>query len=182
MNKSILAGFCIGIGSLVYLQTERPYNAFLFSIGLIMILFFQFDLYTGKIAYVHYGDAKKMLKMLIGNLIGCCLMFAFPNETAVSLMATKLEAPLFLVFIKSVICGVLVYTAVEAWKKSQWYLTILSIAVFILAGAEHCIADACYIISSRNFNIGTLIFFITCVFGNSIGAFGFDFLRKIKYN
>ena len=59
MNKTntlvnaIFAGICIGIGCNVYLSCDNKYiGAILFTVGLIAILTFGFNLYTGKVGYL----------------------------------------------------------------------------------------------------------------------------------
>ncbi len=44
-------------------------------------------------------------------------MIALPSAAAGALVATKLAAPIWSVLIKSIICGFLMYIAVEAFKK-----------------------------------------------------------------
>ena len=71
--KSIFAGICIGIAGTAYVQLGGgPFAACLFAIGLILIVLFDFNLYTGKIGYIQsYKDIPKMLLIILGNLIGC---------------------------------------------------------------------------------------------------------------
>jgi len=50
---SIAAGFCIGIGGIVFLaQSNKFAGAFLFAVGLLTILVFRFNLFTGMVGYV----------------------------------------------------------------------------------------------------------------------------------
>ena len=50
---AIAAGFCIGIGGIVFLmQDSKLAGAFLFAIGLLTILVFKFNLFTGMIGYL----------------------------------------------------------------------------------------------------------------------------------
>ena len=51
--KSFLAGVAIALGGYVYLSCENKYvGAFLFSVGLLTVLYFGLNLYTGRIGYV----------------------------------------------------------------------------------------------------------------------------------
>ena len=47
---------------------------------------------------------------------------------------------------------------------------ICLISGFIICGFEHCIADAYHIIAARAFTFDSLIFILTVIFGNIIGA------------
>lgn len=93
--KSILAGVMIGVGCNVYLSCENKYiGALLFSIGLITILIFEFNLYTGKVCYIPkkgISFTKQVLIILIGNIIGCiCMGLMFPSEIAQVMCQNKL--------------------------------------------------------------------------------------------
>ena len=50
--KSILAGIMIGIGGTIFLSLEKTLGAFLFAIGLFMIVTRGYNLYTGKVGYI----------------------------------------------------------------------------------------------------------------------------------
>lgn len=93
--KSILAGVMIGVGCNVYLSCDNKYiGALLFSIGLITILIFEFNLYTGKVCYIPQKGisfTKQVLIILIGNIIGCiCMGLMFPSEIAQVMCQNKL--------------------------------------------------------------------------------------------
>ena len=51
--KSIFAGICIGIAGTAYVKLGGGlFAACLFAVGLISIVLFNFNLYTGKIGYI----------------------------------------------------------------------------------------------------------------------------------
>lgn len=167
--KSIMAGICISIGAILFINLNGGIlGALLFSIGLLAILQLKYKLYTGAIGFVRTPkDIVTCGAILIANAIGCLLMFAFPSEYAKELVMTKLAIPFYLIFIKATICGFLIYIAVTAQEK---YITILSVMAFILAGAEHSIADICFFISARHFSFDGFIFIIIVILGNAFGA------------
>ena len=73
--KSILAGLMIAIGGTIFLSVQnKVVGASLFSIGLIGILVYNFNLYTGKIGYLITNFNLKYIKelfiILLGNFIG----------------------------------------------------------------------------------------------------------------
>jgi formate/nitrite transporter FocA (FNT family) len=119
--RSILAGISISIGALIFLtlkQISLPFSAIFFTVGLLIILWYGFDLYTGKIGYLaSIKDVPRMLLILVGNFIGCCIMFTFAGgpvgATAAAIMVAKYELNLFEVFIRAIICGILIYVAVD---------------------------------------------------------------------
>ena len=120
------------------------------------------------------ADMKNITTILIGNLIGTCLLFAFPHPAAATLVATKLALPLGIVMVKAIICGMFMYTAVSCFRNSAPYMVPLCVAGFILFGGEHCIADLCYFIASGSFYYQMFPFFIIALIGNSLGAILID--------
>ena len=177
---SILGGACIAIGAAVYLNVGGVAGAILFSLGLLIILNFGLKLYTGFIGYCGKVP-KNYLRaaiILLGNLIGCCLMWAFPCSPEI--IVAKIASPHWLSFIEAIVCGILIYAAVEAFKQGKWYMTPFCVAGFILCGAEHSIANACYIIAAREFTFEALIFTLVVVIGNAIGSLLFRNLTISK--
>ena len=171
--KSILAGICIGIAGTVYLALGGgPIAAILFSIGLIIIVLQEYNLYTGKIGYIKsYKEIPKMLLMILGNFIGCLLVGLTCNQDASTLVQVKLQIPLWLVLFKAIWCGFLMYSAVNIYKEHKNLFGILfCVPVFILAGFEHSIADMYYFITANSYNTDSLIFIIIVLIGNAIGA------------
>ncbi len=184
-NRSVLAGIFIGIGGYVFLSASyKELGAFLFSLGLLTVIIRQYSLYTGKIGYL--GSIKELpplLLMWVGNALGACLMGFLASlalkDCAFNLISKKLELDYLSVFLRSVMCGVLIYIAVELYKKTQMpILVILPIMVFILCGFEHCIADVFYFSAALSFNIESLVFIIICTFGNSVGSIALRLLEK----
>ena len=173
-----MAGVSISIGAILYINLNGGIlGALLFSIGLLLILQFKYKLYTGAVGYI--SSVKQIiltLWILLGNAIGCTIMYAFPSGFAQNLIDTKLFVPLWLVFIKASICGLLIYFAVNAKEK---YLTVLAVAAFILSGAEHSIADICFFFSANHYSLKGFIFIIIVILGNAFGAIA---ARRIDNN
>ena len=70
----ILAGFCIGLGGIIYLSVDdKIIGSALFTIGLFTICTMGLQLYTGKVCYVFDNDLAYALRLPViwlGNLIG----------------------------------------------------------------------------------------------------------------
>lgn len=182
--SSILAGVMISIGSIAYMNVSNStVGSFLFCIGLLIILHCKLDLYTGKVPYVtKWNELPHIVTVLIGNLIGCCLMFAFPNNNAVDIMLSKFNSSYIIIFIEAMLCNILIYVAIEAFKNKHIVITILSVMVFVIAGFEHSVASMCFIISSRLFNLNVLLYMIVTIIGNAIGGVLFCRLRRMISN
>ena len=175
LEKSLLGGFSIAIASCIYLQFGGIVGAFLFSIGLYLILNMEFKLFTGTVGYIKSKeDVLDNLIILIGNIIGACGSLVFPIGAAAPIVADKLATPLVIVFIEGFICGIFIYSAVASYRKGKDYMVAACVAGFILCGAEHCIADLCYILMANAISFEAIVFLMVVAFGNAMGALSID--------
>ena len=188
LKKSIIGGFLIGFGGTVYLN--KIVAAFLFGLGLFTIINFELNLYTGKIGYLSKENWREILLTLIGNFIGTNL-FAFLvlqtrlagklKEVVAPAVELKLSDNLLSTFILAIFCGILMSIAVGTFKKLPNILgtlaVFLCVAVFILAGFEHCVANMFALSSSPADYLLTLL---VAIAGNSLGGIAFYRLTKIK--
>lgn len=186
--KAILAGICISIGCKVYLSCDNQYvGAILFATGLIMILLFDFNLYTGKVGYI-INNKPNFIKtvgiVLAGNIVGCiCTGLCFPSETATMLCENKMQIPLINVFCKSIMCGMLMFIAVDAYKTHKTFVpAIFCVTTFILSGYEHSIADISYLVMGRILTFKSLIFILIIIIGNAVGGMVVPICNKIIKN
>lgn len=179
----------IAIGGTVFLSIEnKVIGASLFSIGLFGVLIFNLNLYTGKIGYLITNFNLKYVKELaitiIGNFIGACSVGFILRYTriydniyskALILANTKLNDNLLSIFILSIFCGLLMYFAVNGFKKQtdfgKYLVVYLGVAVFILCGFEHCIANMYYFSVADIWSLKTLGYTGIMVLGNSVGSF-----------
>ena len=175
--KSIAAGLLIGLGAWIYLMCpDRTIGALLFSCGLLGVRIYNLNLYTGKIQYAIKKNEYKWYDYFIflgGNLIGIVFMalsteFTLP-ENATTLGEIKTQMPFLTSLIRGVGCGALMSLATN--KKTPFWITSLCVATFILAGFNHCIADAYYILISGN-TLG--ISWVGTLLGNTIGGIIFS--------
>lgn len=179
----------IAIGGTVFLSIEnKAIGASLFSIGLFGVLIYNLNLYTGKIGYLITNFNLKYVKELaitiIGNFIGACSVGFILRYTriydniyskALILANTKLNDNLLSIFILSIFCGLLMYFAVNGFKKQtdfgKYLVVYLGVAVFILCGFEHCIANMYYFSVADIWSLKTLGYTGIMVLGNSVGSF-----------
>lgn len=181
--KSIFAGICIGIAGAAYVQLGGgPFAACLFAVGLISIVLFDFNLYTGKIGYIKsYKEIPKMLLIILGNVLGCFFVAETSGVSAEGIVEAKLILPLWIVFFKSIWCGFLMYTAVNIYKEHKSLIGIIfCIPTFILCGFEHSIADSFYFLTVRAYTLQVLLFFLTTILGNAIGANLFKLIKLFE--
>ena len=166
--KSMLAGMLIAVAGAVFLscQTMIPdksiakvVGAFLFSIGLIGVLVLEADLFTGKIGYVDtwskLGIASTALvfNLIIAFLIGLLykgINFSIISANGAFPFDSRLAKEWYQLLFDGFICGILIYLAVELYKKTKSFIpVIMCVMAFILSGAEHSIADAFYLGASQ---------------------------------
>ncbi len=179
----------IAIGGTVFLSIEnKVIGASLFSIGLFGVLIYNLNLYTGKIGYLitnfNLKYIKELIITLIGNFIGACSVgfilrytriYDKIYEKSLILANTKLNDNILSIFILSIFCGLLMYYAVNGFKKQtdfgKYLVVYLGVAVFILCGFEHCIANMYYFSVADIWSLKTLGYTGIMVLGNSIGSF-----------
>ena len=72
-RSSLLAGFCIGIAGFGYLAEKSIIGAVLFAFGLLTVVHYGLKLYTGTAGFIKKDEIGKLLFILFGNIIGCCI-------------------------------------------------------------------------------------------------------------
>ena len=192
----ILAGASIALGGLLFtLLSSTGYKvlgSFAFSIGLLLVCLFGFNLFTGKVGFFIEAENKKeyslnLLIMYIGNFIGAlaigylCFGF-FSNNSLVTSTITNISNAReitgdnwWITLLGAIGCGMLVYTAVYGFKK-DWPIGIRAVVLmfavfaFVLAGFQHCIANMFYISMANGWNGLTILNILIVTIGNIIGA------------
>lgn len=185
--KSIFAGIMIGIAGTVYLRVDNNlFGAFLFSIGLLVICMYGMNLFTGKVGYVlinKFNYIYELLITIVGNFIGTFLVarlvlltrFKSVSDKAVELVNLKLYDNLLSIFILSILCGILMYIAVNNYKKinneiGKYSCIFMCVMVFILSGFEHSIANMYYISVANLLSFKSLLYILIMLLGNSVGS------------
>ena len=196
--KGIYAGIMIGIGGTIYLSvSNQVVGAILFAIGLLTICVYKMNLYTGMIGYIlenKLGYLKTLIFTLLGNLLGTIITALLILDTRIAnisirareMAIIKISDNYLSIFILSVFCGILMYIAVNNFKKGEdsiiKYLSIfICVVVFILCGFEHCIANMYYISLAKAWSFKSAISMLFMILGNSFGAIIMSlFTNKIK--
>lgn len=198
--KGIYAGIMIGIGGTVYLSISNSIiGAIFFSVGLLTICIYKMNLYTGMIGYIIENKLNyivTLLLTLIGNFIGTMITSLLVLNTRIAnisvrakeISAIKINDNYLSIFILSIFCGMLMYIAVNTFKKEKdsivRYLAIfICVIVFILSGFEHCIANMYYISLAKLWSLKAVLSMLIMILGNSVGSiFIANFNNKIKEN
>ncbi len=201
--SAILAGIMIGIGGSVYLslaaEGSKIVGAVLFSVGLFTIIVFKLYLFTGKVGYLFITDESagvrtgNILLTIIGNFIGTFLMgSAFAkrlilNTDILQIVEAKLSLPLMDAFLLAIPCGILMFVAVEGYKRAETgavkaVIVAFCVSVFILSGFEHSIADMFYFAAAKMINLKSIITLLVIIAGNAVGGAGFATLGRYIEN
>ncbi len=182
--RAFLAGICISIGGCVYLNTEPKWvGAVLFAVGLSTVCAFNLDLYTGKVGYwigKRPSYAIDLLVIILGNFAGCLLTgLMMPYDAASGAVDAKLQLDWYRALFKGVMCGILMFIAVDMYKtRGTFFGIVFCVPVFILAGFEHSIADMFYFCSAGVFSLDALVFIVLIIIGNGIGGLLIPFCRR----
>ncbi len=198
--KAVLAGIMIGIGGTVYLSATPPaLGAFLFTLGLFTILAYGLSLYTGNVGYIVTAQdkirhARNLVVIWFGNFIGCGLCAEIVRRAkpqlaakAAEIASLKLSQPGLTVFVLSILCGLLMFIAVDNYKTSQdvgkYIGLFLCVPVFILSGFEHSIANMftlCMVKGLAGLPLSAFFFILICTAGNAVGGVLLPLSRLIK--
>ncbi|MCR5786633.1 MAG: formate/nitrite transporter family protein [Acholeplasmatales bacterium] len=207
--SSVLSGFCITFGATVYLlclangksnpDLMKVIGSFMFGIGLFSIIHYGLWLYTGKVGYVLDNKPIYFISLLVcflGNAVGCLTLASLIGLTgqgealkaaATPIVEAKLNSTWYSIFIMSMMCGVMIYLAVDGHKKCQYTLgkvifAFMPISLFILAGFEHVVANVAYFTYAGIFSWKAFGYFIIMLIGNGVGSILFDgLIKSVEY-
>ena len=171
--KSIGASLLISLGDYALLKLGNPIGPVIFAFGLLGVCFMGQNLFTGKCGFL-FQDKINILDLLIilvinllfGYLFGYIYSFADKDivVSALSKVATYNISISF--FIKSVLCGIIMYIAVFMYRKNTSLGIIYGIPLFIFCGFQHCIANIITLGVARTFSVSIFI----CIIGNFLGS------------
>ena len=185
--SSVAAGVVISLGCVANIRVGGIAGAFLFGLGLFLVCVGGLHLVTGKMCFlfVRGGDENLMFKLpvwLLGNWIGAAVMGLFISCTGVAsgdaIARAKMEIPPFEFFLRAILCEMFIFIAVRGYRHvkdplGKYICVFLGVAMFILCGGEHCIADAFYLpfCPISICPVRTYVFRVMLVFaGNLLGA------------
>lgn len=181
--KSIYAGAAIAIGGVIFLSCDSRYmGAFLFSLGLMAVCIFGFNLYTGKVSNPEYlKNIPALVKILLLNAVGAIIVALLMKTNgnmvaaAKTVAAAKVDKSFLRVLTDSILCGFFISFAVKGYSKAEgtgkYMMIIMSVMGFILCGAEHVIADIFYFMAATNTPFfKTIGFLLIATVGNAIGG------------
>ncbi|MFI3252617.1 MAG: formate/nitrite transporter family protein [bacterium] len=202
--KSLLAGMCVSFGAIAYVLTKNQgiLGAALFSVGILLIIEFDFKLFTSYVPkYAPLGVEKDKLKTYLIYIRNCLFVFFFNfcgaalvsliafntriaheivgdstfSELITEIVQHKLEDGFISVFLMSIFCGVIIACVCKAttWKHNVLYIIIL-ITTFVVCGFDHVVANSFYLVfTGELFTLHGIEYFLITLIGNFIGGYLF---------
>ena len=183
--KAITGGFLIAIGGTCFLSIDDKFlGAFMFSMGLLAICITDQNLFTGKVCYS--TDLAFLGKVLLGNVIGAVGTGIIIGETLPSLKdkayqmcQLKLDEGIRIIPL-GVLCNILIYLAVEGYKKGHDILLIMCVMAFILCRFEHCVANMFYFSVAGQLTPQALGYILGNVINNASGGLIVQLVRNAR--
>ena len=173
INKSIGAAMLIALGNFALLKLGNPIGPVIFALGLLGVCYMGQNLFTGKCGFLFQDKIKVLdlgiiliVNLVAGYLIG--LVFSITDVDVFNNAVTKVgtwEVSISF-FVKSILCGIIMYIAVFMYKKGTPLGIIYGIPLFIFCGFQHCIANIITLGVARTMHLSIII----CILGNFAGS------------
>lgn len=173
IKKSLAAAILIGLGNFALLKLGNPIGPVIFAFGLLGVCYLGLNLFTGKCGFLFENKlkVKDLAIILLFNLIGGYLfglLFRLADPAVVEAAVVKVATWDFSLafFVKSFLCGVIMYLAVKMYKKGTPLGIIFGIPLFIFCGFQHCIANVITLGAAASFSWSLIL----AIIGNFAGS------------
>ena len=173
VRLSAAASLLIGLGDFVLLKIGEPIGPFLFAFGLLGVCVLGLNLFTGKCGFLIEDKIKitDLIIILLVNLIcgyAIGVMFSLFDNAIIGVAEAKVASWSMSLefFLKSVMCGVIMYLAVELYRRGTKLGILLGVPLFIFCGFQHSIANVITMGVAVEFSWTILL----CAAGNFVGA------------
>jgi formate/nitrite transporter FocA (FNT family) len=177
----------IGACCTAYLATNNRYiGAILLAMSILVICMYGMSLFTAKIGYSLINKVeyiKELILSLLGNFLGVSIVAFLVKKSSLAIYQGKalnitksiLNENLTSIFILSILCGFLLYIAINNYKKvsgeiGKYICIFLSIIIIIICGLKHSIFDMYYFILSNSLSAKALLYLLVMIVGNSLGS------------
>ena len=181
IRKSIGAALLISLGNYALLKLGSPIGPVIFAFGLLGVCIMGQNLFTGKCGFLIQDKIKfsDLMIILFANLIAGYLfglMYSLTDNEIVITAIEKVDSwDLSLAFfIKSILCGIIMYLAVLMYKKGTTLGIIYGVPLFIFCGFQHCIANIVTLGVARTMDASIIL----CIIGNFIGSLFVWYITK----
>jgi formate/nitrite family of transporters len=123
---------------------------------------------------------RLVILILIFNLLTTFILgiilgknFEAVRVVALKIYSSKFQMSLWKLFISGTLCGILMYLAVDTWKRGAKIGCFIYIPLFILCGFDHSIANSFYngaALGEHTFTLQNLAIILIVILGNAIGG------------
>ena len=158
LRSSIFAGICIGTAGFGFLASgiqAETYGslvgAVLFSLGLLAVVGYKLNLYTGTAGFIEKNQVGELFLILLGNIIGCLCLALLARVSpmdiqgaAQNILELRLRTGALRCGLLGIGCGFLMTTAVTFARQEKYLPLLFGVPLFIVCGFTHCVADAFY--------------------------------------
>lgn len=174
----LMAGVMIGIAGCQYLNVGGVAGAVMFAFGLLGVVCWGIDLFTGKSGFWNGRMILRLFPVLLLNIAGVAMIALITlkpatSDAAMSIVEKRMTTPGLTLFLLSCCCGLIMTTAVKFAKENNWWPLLFGVPTFILCGFPHCVADIYYwtaaIVSGWSI-IDILPIYLVTVLGNYVGC------------
>ena len=173
INKSVGAAFLISLGNYALLKLGNPIGPVIFAFGLLGVCYLGQNLFTGKCGFMISDKikVKDILIILAGNMVAgylLGLMYAQADSSLVPVAAEKVASWSLSIsfFIRSFLCGAIMYLAVKMYKQGTPLGIIFGVPLFIFCGFQHCVANIVTLGIAGTFDLSIFL----CIIGNFVGS------------
>ena len=183
IRKSVSASLLIGLGNYALLKLGNPIGPIIFAFGLLGVCYMGLNLFTGKCGFLIEDKIKitDLLIILIINLLSGYLfgmLFRVSDSSLIEVAINKVNTwdVSISYFVKSLLCGCIMYIAVYMYRKNTPLGIIYGIPLFIFCSFQHCIANIITLGVALTFDLSIFI----CILGNFIGSLFVWFISRKK--
>ncbi|MBQ3261457.1 formate/nitrite transporter family protein [Candidatus Saccharibacteria bacterium] len=181
IKKSLAAALLIGLGNYALLKLGSPIGPVIFAFGLLGVCYLELNLFTGKCGFLFESRLKltDLLFILLFNLVGGYLfglLFRLADPSLAEPALEKIASWDFSIafFVRSFLCGVIMYLAVKMYKKGTPLGIIFGIPLFIFCGFQHCIAN----VITLGVGVAFSWSLVLAILGNFLGSLFMSFLSQ----
>ena len=157
LRSSIFAGIFIGTAGFGFLASglQGQYGslagAVLFSLGLLAVVGYRLNLYTGTAGFIKRNEVGTLFLILLGNILGCLMLGLLARVSpmdiqgaAQKVLELRLKTGALNCGLLGIGCGLLMTTAVTFARQKHYLPLLFAVPLFIICGFTHCVADAFY--------------------------------------
>ena len=141
------------------------------------------NLFTGKCGFLVEDKIKPLhlalvllINLIAGYIFG--LIFSLCDASIMAAASEKVASwdMSWSFFVRSILCGVIMYLAVAIYRKGSKLGILLGVPLFIFCGFQHCIANVITLGVAQTFSWTLLV----CILGNFVGSIATWYLCKDK--